>query len=157
MYKNVVLAGDVVAAEMAFSDPYASDSLLYASKLTEELRNMSTTMGRSLASLDLCKNEFTEDVKRKNTPGTYAVVAAVVCKAHSVPLISCLQGIAYAELSSMVFAALRMNKLNFIEGQKLIGSLLDRFFVPEEFGPFNPLADILSRKHQVREPKMFLS
>jgi urease accessory protein len=158
LYRNVVLKGDVVAAKASFSDPYCADTLLYSSKLTNELRNMITTTGGSLAALELGRqNQFIEDVKNKKTPGTYPVVISVLCKDLQVSETLSLYGIAYSELSMMVLSAVRMRRINFLRGQKLIAHLLEQFCVPKDFLPFHPLADILSRRHEVREPKVFLS
>ena len=156
-YRNVILPGDVVAARLAFGDPWDADALLFASKVTTELRDMTVGKGRSLVELDLAPGVFFGDVKSRKTPGTYPVVVAQLAKALEVSEALCLYGVAHSEVSAMVLAAVRMRALDFLEAQRLLGRLLSEFSVPDEFSPFDPFADILSKRHEKREPKVFLS
>lgn len=155
VYKNVIIRGDLVMAKLAFTNPEQADKILYASKVTKELREMSVNMGRSIVYLNLCEEKFFEKVKKGESPGTYPVVMARLCKCLKIDEKDCLEGIAYSELSQMVFSAIRLGAIDFIQGQKLMLEL--SYEEENEFAPFNPLQDILSKLHENREPKVFMS
>ena len=142
-------------AKLAFKEPERADKILYASKVTKELKEMVVNMGRSLVYLNLCEDEFFEKVRRGESPGTYPVVMARLCKCLKIDERDCLEGIAYSELSQMVFSAIRLGAIDFVQGQKLMLELSYEDY--EEFEPFNPVQDILSKLHENREPKVFMS
>ncbi|MEM1860499.1 MAG: urease accessory protein UreF, partial [Metallosphaera sp.] len=77
--------------------------------------------------------------------------------AMKIDQVACLAGLAYSELAQMVYSAVRLGALNFIQGQKLITRVLETVSLQEEFEPFSPLLDVLSKKHEEREPKVFMS
>jgi len=156
VYKNSVLKGDVVAVKIAYDDPFRADQLVFASKLTKEMREASVSMGRSLADLRLCVTQFQEAVLEGNTPGTYPAVVGDTCRCYGLDVRTCMEGLAYSELSQMVNSAVRLGAMDFKEGQRLISSLLE-FVEYQEFFPCNPITEVLSRKHERREPKMFNS
>lgn len=156
-FRNVVLKGDVVAAKIAFRDPEKANVLVMASKLPRELREASLNMGKSLATLGICDDEFVKKVAVGGVDGTYPVVVARCCVSMRIPEEACLEGLAYSELAQMVYSALRLGAMDFVEGHKLIQSLLDEIRVGEEFEPFSPVLDSLSKEHERREPKVFMS
>jgi urease accessory protein len=156
-FKTVVLRGDAVIAKLSYEDPYTADRVAYASKLTRELKEMSVNMGRSLARLDLCEDYFLRAVKEGRTRGTYPAVVGRVCLCLGIGKEECALGVAYSELATMAFSAVRLGAMTFYEAQKLIGRLLEEAEVGEEFEPSFPLLDLLSRLHERREPKVFMS
>ncbi len=156
-FKNVVLRGDAVIVKLSYRDPHGADELAYASKLTRELREMSVNLGRSLAKLDLCYSPFLDEVKEGRTYGTYPAVAGRVCLCLGIEEGDCAIGVAYSELATMAFAAVRLGAMSFYDAQRLIGRLLEEAEVGEEFEPSFPLLDVLSRLHEKREPKVFMS
>ncbi|BCU71616.1 urease accessory protein UreF [Stygiolobus caldivivus] len=158
IFQSVILPGDVQLVKLAFSDPYRADQIAYASKLTPELKNATVNLGSSLASLGLCENDFIRKVKNGETYGTYPVVIAVCCKELGIGVDDCMVGLAYSELVQLVYSAVRLKAINFIEGQKLITRLLEKLRIENtEFKPFSPVLDNLSKNHEVREPKVFMS
>lgn len=159
IFKNVILPGDVAIVKIAYDDPYRADEIAYASKLTAELKNATVYLGNSLASLGICENEFIQKVKKGETYGTYPVVVAVCCKELDISKEDCMVGLAYSELAQLVFAAVRLNAMDFVEGQGLMSRLLGELKVTEitEFKPFSPVLDNLSKNHEIREPKVFMS
>ncbi|BBG25080.1 urease accessory protein UreF [Sulfuracidifex tepidarius] len=156
LYRNVVLRGDVVAVKVAFRDPFLADELVFASKLTREMKDSSVSMGRALADLGLCNTPFLEAVRGGETPGTYPAVVGEVCKCQGIDLRTCMEGVAYSELSQMVYSAVKLGAMDFHEGQDLLSSLME-FREYEEFFPCNPVTEVLSVSHESREPKMFNS
>lgn len=157
VFKSVILQGDVVLVKIAYEDPYNADEIAYASKLPSELRNASVYMGNSLASLGICDNEFVRKVRSGETYGTYPVVVAVCCKELGISVEDCMVGLAYSELAQLVFSAVRLGAMDFVEGQKLISKLLNEIEIKSEFKPFSPVLDVLSKRHEYREPKVFMS
>ncbi len=156
VYHNVVLRGDVVAVKIAFKDPFLADELVFASKLTKEMKESSLSMGRALADLDLCNSPFLDAVRNGETPGTYPAVVGETCRCQGVDLKTCMEGVAYSELSQMVYSAVKLSAIDFHEGQRLLSSLME-FREYDEFFPCNPVTDVLSVSHEKREPKMFNS
>lgn len=157
VFNNVILKEDTVAVIKSFKDPYYMDELVYASKLTNELREMTTNMGRSLASLDLCQDDFIRNVKEGKTYGTYPVVVARICKCLGISEDDCAIGLTYSEASLLVFSAVRLGAISYYRGQEILSTLLNRIEIHEEFEPFDPILDILSKSHVKREPKVLMS
>ncbi|AWR98231.1 urease accessory protein UreF [Acidianus sulfidivorans JP7] len=161
-YKEVILKGDAVAMRLAFKNPVETDELVYASKLTQELKRSSTFLGRSLANLDLCENEYLVGVKSGKYKGTYPVVLAQTCKClfendKDFNEEICIKGLVYSETAQLVFSAVRLGSIDFKSGQKLLLSLMREFTYYEEFEPSYPLIDILSKNHEKRSVKVFES
>lgn len=154
-YYEVILRGDAVAVKMAFDDPIATDELVYASKLTRELKVSSVYLGRSLSNLDLCENEYLKGVKEGKYLGTYPVVLAQTCKCLNIDKYTCSKGLAYSEVYQLILAAVRLGAIDFKVGQKLLLEL--EFENYDEFEPSFPLIDILSKAHEKREVKVFES
>ncbi|MCG3109593.1 Urease accessory protein UreF [Metallosphaera sp. J1] len=155
-FKNVIERGDIPIARIAFEDPWRANELSIASKLTRELREATINMGRSLALLNLCDDEFVNAVRR-GINGSYPVVVARCCVSMGIDKNTCLAGLAYSELVQMVYAAVRLGALNFLEGQKLITRVLNEVSLEGDFEPFSPVLDVISKKHEEREPKVFMS
>ena len=155
-FKEVIEKGDIPIARLAFTDPYTATQLSLASKLTREIKEASINLARSLALLDLCQDEFVEKVK-KGLKTTYPVVVARCCVSLNIDKEVCLYGLAYSELAQMVFAAVRLGAMDFIEGQRLISEIIQNVSINEEFEPFYPILDIFSLRHEEREVKVFMS
>ncbi|MEM0290148.1 MULTISPECIES: urease accessory protein UreF [Metallosphaera] len=154
-YHEVILRGDAVAVKMAFDDPTATDELVYASKLTKELKSSSVYLGRSLANLDLCENEYLKEVKEGRRLGTYPVVLAQTCKCLNIDKYTCSKGLAYSEVSQLILSAVRLGAMDFKTGQRLLLGL--EFEDHDDFEPSFPLIDILSKAHERREVRVFES
>ncbi|QKR00687.1 urease accessory protein UreF [Metallosphaera tengchongensis] len=155
--RNVVERGDVPLARMAFKDPERANELAIASKVTKELRESSLNMGRSLAKLGLCKDTFVTRVRDGLSQGAYPVVVARCCVSMRIDEEVCLAGLLYSELSQMVYSAVRLGAINFVEGQNLIEETISDVSLSEDFEPFCPVLDVLSINHERREPKVFMS
>lgn len=65
------------------------------------------------------------------------MVIARCCVAMKIDQVACLAGLAYSELAQMVYSAVRLGALNFIQGQKLITRVLETVSLQEEFEPFS--------------------
>ncbi|BFH73997.1 urease accessory UreF family protein [Sulfurisphaera javensis] len=157
IFFNVILKGDVAIIDLAYEKPEEADEIVYASKLPKELKEASINMGISLARLELCDDDYIEKVNRGEGIGTYPVIIARCCKALGIKAEDCKAGLAYAELSQLVFSAVRLRAIDFIEGQKLISEILSEYKDEKDFSPFSPILDILSKLHEEREPKVFMS
>lgn|GEM_PF-2387841 len=157
IFENVILRGDVAIIKIAYENPAKADELLYASKLPKEIKNASIYMGVSLANLNICHDEYVKEVRKGLRKGTYPVIVARCCKSLGIRVEDCMAGLAYSELAQMVFSAVRLRAIDFIEGQKLIAEILDNFTINVEFEPFSPILDILSKLHENREVKVFMS
>lgn len=158
MFYNVIIKGDVAILPLAYEKPYEADEILYASKLPKELKEASVNMGVSLAKLNLCEDEYLKRVNEGNAIGTYPIVMARCCKSLGIKIEDCMAGIAYAELSQLIYSAVRLRAIDFIEGQKLISCLLSKLDLTNlAFEPFSPVLDNLSKLHEEREPKVFLA
>jgi urease accessory protein len=157
IFENLILRGDVAIVRFAYENPEDADEIIFASKLPKEIREASVNLGLSLASLRICNHPYIEKVLRGEAKGTYPVVVAVCCKAFNISVEDCMAGLAYSELAMLVFSAVRLKAINFVEGQKLISELLEEFRTDYEFEPFFPILDIIEKDHEKREPKVFLS
>ena len=157
IFENLILKGDVAMVRFAYDNPEEADEIIFASKLPKEIREASVNLGVSLASLGICSHPYIQKVLKGEARGTYPVVIAVCCKSMNISVEDCMAGLAYSELSMLVFSAVRLRAINFLEGQKLISELLEEFRTDYSFEPFFPLLDIIEKDHEKREPKVFLS
>ncbi|WP_286189021.1 urease accessory UreF family protein [Sulfolobus sp. S-194] len=157
IFFNVIMKGDIAIIDLAYEDPEEADKILYASKLPKELKEASVNMGLSLARLELCDDYYIKKVNNGEGIGTYPVIIARCCKSLGISKEDCKAGLAYTELSQLVFSAVRLRAIDFIEGQKTIWCLLSQYKEEKEFEPFSPVLDILSKLHEEREPRVFLA
>ncbi|WP_252896766.1 urease accessory UreF family protein [Metallosphaera hakonensis] len=94
---------------------------------------------------------------RKGEKGAYPIVVARCCVSLGIEEEICLSGLAYSELAQMVFSAVRLGALDFQEGQRFLFEVSGEVSLSESFEPFSPVLDVLSIKHETREPKVFMS
>lgn len=155
--REVIAKGDAAAVLKAFENPLETDRIVFASKLTREMREASVRMGRSVARLEICNHPYLEGVNSGKFPGTYPVVMSVLCKCLGISQTECASGLFYSEVSSMMLSAIRLGKVDFVAGHRFLNSLLGSVTISDVYSPFSPLSDILSIQHERREPKVFMS
>jgi urease accessory protein len=149
-----------------------ADEHLHASKLTREPRQASLRIGRQL--LDLCGEVFpsapltrlTELVAAGETPGTQAVVVAVVSAGAGVDRRRAVTTELFAFCTSFAGAALRLRLADHRSAQTLIRSAAPAIEGATEaalarrlddVGGCVPMADVMSARHELAEAKLFAS
>lgn len=148
------------------------DHRLHATKLNREMRLAATRTGRQM--LDVTReclggamiDRYAQLVAEKRSPGTQAVVAAVVYASTGVPLQQAVASDLFAFAVSFVGAALRLRLTDHIVAQKVLrdtapvieavsADAMDREF--GDLGGCVPFADIMSARHERAEARMFAS
>jgi len=176
----VVGPGDATALARAHEAALAGDSdavvaidhLLFASKLSAELRAASVRSGRQLIGLavDLFDSPMVHEhaarIRAKSTPGCQAVVSAVCHAAAGSTAAHAVAGDLFAFANSFVGAALRLRltdhrgaQVTLRRAAPVIQSVtlaaLDRSL--DDLGGFAPLVDIASATHERADARLFAS
>ncbi len=143
-----------------------------ALKTAREARLAAENIGRQRAELvaglraDALSREFLARAGAEAWPCAPAVSAALEGRALGAPLPAILAGIAYATLSSLLAAAMKLLRLGQNAGQSLLTEALAA--VPElvsaaleiplaDIGWFNPWLDIAAARHETADARMFIS
>ena len=143
-----------------------------ALKTAREARQAAENIGRQRAELmaNLRGNEIAQEFLRRAAaeqwPHSPAVSAALEGRAFGAPLPAVMAGIAYASISALLAAAMKLLRLGQNASQSLLTEALDaaaglmasaeatRF---EDIGWFNPWLDIGAARHETAEARMFIS
>lgn len=155
------------------------DQALYARKLGEENRQMSTRMGRKLAELGAqvverpLARQWREILERGLAPGTYAVSLAVLFAALDLPvrqeddlIRQALTVQLYGAAMTVLNAALRLMRVTHIDIQRILYDLTPRFGALceaalrsplEEMHGYAPMTDILAANHLRARVRLFMS
>jgi urease accessory protein len=150
----------------------AADREVFLRKLNEEMRTMTTRMGRKLAEVadstfhDLRIADWIERIKRRETPGTLPVAQGVLFSALGLPEDQAFAAHQYGVASMMLGAALRLMKLNYLDGQavlfrvngaaeELYARVVDSTL--EDMAVFAPTLDILASVHVRSHVRMFMN
>ena len=143
-----------------------------ALKTAREARTASENIGRQRAELmaSLRNHALAHEFLRRTTAETWpcspAISAALEGRVLDAPLPAVLAGIAYATLSSLLSAAMKILRL----GQNASQSLLTEALTGapamiaaaeatpfDEIGWFNPWLDIAAARHESADSRMFIS
>ena len=146
--------------------------LASALKTAREARLASENIGRQRAELaatlrgSSLAQEFVRRAAAENWPHSSAISAALEGRVLGAPLIAVLAGLAYANLASLLAAAMKILRLGQNAAQSLLTEMLAR--APEiiaaaeatsreEIGWFNPWLDIAAARHETADARMFIS
>ncbi|MFO1070293.1 MAG: urease accessory protein UreF [Geminicoccaceae bacterium] len=150
----------------------AADRAVIERKLAEEMRTMSVRMGRKLAELALSLaplplvEDFLVRIKAGATPGTYPAAQALAFAGLGLPARDAFAAQQYGVASMMVGAALRLMRLSYIDGQRILFDVngeAEAAFAEiaaatlDEMATFAPLADILAACHVKAHVRMFMN
>lgn len=143
-----------------------------ALKTAREARQAAENIGHQRAELmaNLRGNELAQEFLRRAAaeqwPHSPAVSAALEGRAFGAPLPAVMAGIAYASISALLAAAMKLLRLGQNASQSLLTEALaaaaglmasaeaTRF---EDIGWFNPWLDIGAARHETAEARMFIS
>jgi len=143
-----------------------------ALKTAREARAASENIGRQRAELmaslraHALAQEYLRRASAESWPHSSAISAALEGRILGAPLTALLAGIAYATLSSLLSAAMKILRL----GQNASQSLLTEALAAtpalitvaestpfEDIGWFNPWLDIAAARHETADARMFIS
>lgn len=149
-----------------------ADWAVYLRKLNEEMRTMTTRMGRKLgelathvASSPNC-GAWLERIERQETPGTFPVGLAVVFAGIGLSEREAFAAHQYGVATMMLSAAVRLMKLNYLDAQALLyelNTLADAAYARaaaatlDDMAAFAPVADILAAIHVKSHVRMFMN
>jgi len=143
-----------------------------ALKTAREARAAAENIGRQRAELVATlrthplAQEFLRRAAAENWPHSPAVSAALEGRVLGAPLPAVLAGIAYATLSSLLSAAMKILRLGQNASQALLTEALAEApaviaaaeTTPlDEIGWFNPWLDIVAARHETADSRMFIS
>ena len=143
-----------------------------ALKTAREARLASENIGRQRAELaatlhgSTLAQELVRRAAAEGWPHASAVSAALEGRVLAAPLTAVLAGLAYANLASLLAAAMKILRLGQNAAQSLLTEMLAS--VPpiialaeatprEEIGWFNPWLDIAAARHETADARMFIS
>jgi len=163
---RAMLAGD-------FDRIVAADQASFHRKINEEVRVMSTRMGKKLAEMSLYVSpdlplleKWLNLVKSGELPGMYAVVQGAVFAGMQLPEQLAFAVHQYGVASMMVGAALRMVKMNYLDGQKILLRVnkraeaayqLVRERTLSDMASYAPMMDIFAGIHVKSKVRMFMN
>ncbi len=163
---RAMLAGD-------FSRIVAADLAAQQRRMNEEVRLMSTRMGRKLAEMALYVTpdqpilvEWLSQVKSGELPGNYAVVQGAVFASMQLAEQMAFSVHHYGVASMMVGASLRILKMNYLDGQKILlklSQLAEASYLQvrerslDDMASFAPMMDIFAGIHVKSKIRMFMT
>ena len=150
----------------------AADHAVLLRKLNEETRTMTTRMGRKLgemAGLVIAAPlaaQWLEHIVRQETPGTFPVGLALVFAALRLSEREAFAAHQYGVATMMQGAALRLMKLNYLDGQAILHDVngaaegaYARIATADldDMATFAPMTDILAAIHVKSHVRMFMN
>ncbi len=163
---RAMLAGD-------FDRIVITDLTAFQRKMNEELRLMSTRMGRKLAEMALYVSpdqpflaEWLNKMKSGELPGTYAVVQGAVFAGMGLAEQMAFAVHQYGVATMMVGASLRLVKMNYLDGQKILlrlSKLAESSYLQvrdrtiDDMASYAPMMDIFAGIHVKSKVRMFMN
>ncbi len=163
---RAMLAGD-------FDRIATADQALHQRRMNEEVRLMSTRMGRKLAEIALYLSpeqpiltEWLVRVKSGDLPGNYAVMQGAVFASKQLPEQTAFSIHQYGVASMMVGASLRILKMNYLDGQKILlrlSKLAESSYRQvkerslDDMASYAPMMDIFAGIHVKSKVRMFMN
>jgi urease accessory protein len=150
----------------------AADHAVLLRKLNEETRTMTTRMGRKLGELAGHVIDaplvalWLERIVRQETPGTFPVGLALLFAASRLGEQEAFAAHQYGVATMMQGAALRLMKLNYLDGQAILhgvnGAAEDAYARVkaadlDDMATFAPMTDILAAIHVRSHVRMFMN
>ena len=150
-----------------------ADHASYNRKMNEEIRVMATRMGKKLAEMALHISpghsillEWLHHVKTGAIPGTYATAQGVVFAGLELPEQVAFAVQQYGVASMMVGAALRVVKMNYLDGQKILINVNQLAATAyhrvkertiDDMAGYAPMNDIFAGIHVKSKVRMFMN
>jgi urease accessory protein len=148
------------------------DKQVEARKLSEEMRTMSTRMGKKFAEMSalmvgaplLC--EWRDRVERSSTPGCYPVALAISFAAQRLSALAAFVVHQNGVAATTLGAALRLMKISHVDTQKILYELNGGAGVAYEIAAstrlsnmagYAPLAEILAAVHARAHVRLFMN
>jgi urease accessory protein len=148
------------------------DKQVEARKLSQEMRTMSTRMGKKFAEMSalmvsapiLCK--WRDCIERSSTPGCYPVALAISFAAQRLPALGAFVVHQNGVAAAILGAALRLMKISHVDTQKILYELNGGAKVAYEVAAstrlsnmagYAPLAEILTAIHAKAHVRLFMS
>ena len=148
------------------------DEEVYARKLSEEARTMSTRLGKKFTEMGVrvigapLLHEWRRCIEGGRTPGCHPVALAVTFAAQGLPALDAFVVHQSAVASTILSAALRLMKVSHIETQAILFELNGRAEAAyeaaqaarlSEMSGFAPLTEILAAVHANAHVRLFMS
>lgn len=148
------------------------DQTIFNRKLNEEMRTMSTRMGRKLAEMSgqvqpaPLMVEWLGRIKSASTPGTYPVGQALVFAGLNLSEQEAFAVHQYGVASMMLGAALRLMKVSYLDAQAIlfeINTAAEAAYARaaeaslDDMATFAPVSDILAAVHVGAHVRMFMN
>jgi urease accessory protein len=148
------------------------DELVYARKLSEEMRTMSVRMGKKCVEIGFeiigasLLHEWRARIAASTTPGCYPVALAVNFAAQRLPAIQAYIVHQYGVAATILGAALRLMKIGHVETQKILYELNGRAAAAYEtaaatrlsnMAGYAPMTEILAATHAKAHVRLFMS
>ncbi|UWZ40549.1 urease accessory protein UreF [Dactylosporangium roseum] len=149
-----------------------ADAAVYARKLNEEMRTMTTRMGRKLVEgaavvvADPILTRHAEEIAAGTVPGTYPVGAGVVFATLGLPEQAAFAAHQYGTAAMILGAAVRLMPIHHLDTQTVLFAVDDtahqhyeRVAVAtiEDMSSFAPVTDILAAAHVRARVRMFIN
>ena len=163
--RRACLAGD-------YESLLAADSAAWLCKLNDELRTMTSRMGRKLGELavqisgDATARRWTADIAAGRTHGTYAAAQGSVFGACGADERQAAVSLLYGAASVILGAALRCMRVSHIDTQRILwrlagdaGRMYDEVSgaTLDNIENFSPQLDILAAMHEKGTSRMFMN
>lgn len=148
------------------------DRAILNRKLNEEMRTMTTRMGRKLAEMAQQVRpspqiaDWLAQIKREETPGTYPVAQALVFAGLELSEQEAFAVHQYGLASMMLGSALRLMRVSYLDAQSILYEINVEAEAAyqrvaharlEDMAAFAPLADILAAVHVGAHVRMFMN
>jgi urease accessory protein len=149
-----------------------ADEAVLLRKLNEETRTMTTRMGRKLAEMAgrvleaPLTGRWLDRIAARETPGTFPVALALVFADSRLSEQEAFAAHQYGVATMMQGAALRLMKLNYLDGQALlhdVNGMAEEAYARiataglDDMAAFAPMVDILAAIHVKSHVRMFMN
>jgi urease accessory protein len=149
-----------------------ADKAVFIRKLNEEMRTMTTRMGRKLGEMAVhilptpLIEEWLGQVQQHEAPGTYPVALGLLFAGLNQPEEHAFAAHQYGVATMMLSAALRLMKLNYLDSQAIlfaINEMAEEAYQRaslaslEDMATFAPSLDVLAAIHVRSHVRMFMN
>jgi urease accessory protein len=167
-----LIAGHRAAVAGEIDELIRIDRLVYARKLSQEMRTMSVRMGKKFTEMGvriigaplLCA--WLDRIETSATPGCYPVALATNFAAQGAPALGAFIVHQYGVAAAILSAALRLMKISHVETQKILYELngdaeaaYERAAASRlsDMSGYAPLSEILAAVHAKAHVRLFMS
>jgi urease accessory protein len=162
---RAAMAGDMARVIQA-------DHAVFVRKLNEEMRTMTTRMGKKLAEMAghvlhaPLSGRWLERIVAKDAPGTFPVALALTFADSGISEHEAFAVHQYGVATMMLGAALRLMKLNYLDGQAIlheVNGTAEAAYARvaaadlDDMATFAPMTDILAAIHVKSHVRMFMN